>query len=100
MRVILSTCADIQEAKRIAKTLVEEKRAACVNIVPKVFSIYEWKGQIEEDEEVLLLIKALEFEPVRRRIRELHSYEVPEIIALEIKEGDEAYLNWMKEVLV
>ena len=100
MRVILSTCANIEEAKKIARALVEEKRAACVNIVPKIFSVYEWQGELQEDEEVLLLIKALQFEPVRQRIKELHSYEVPEIVALEIKEVDGAYLRWMREVLV
>ena len=100
MRVILSTCANMEEAKKIARALVKEKRAACVNIVPRILSIYTWKEEVVEDEEVLLIIKALEFERVRERIRELHSYEVPEIIALEISEGDEEYLKWMREVLV
>ena len=96
MRVILSTASGMEEAKKIARALVEEGRAACVNIVPRIFSIYFWDGELQEDEEALLIIKAVEFEPVRQRILELHSYEVPEIVALEIKEADERYAEWMK----
>ncbi len=90
----------MDEAKKIAKALIEEKRAACVNIVPKVVSLYVWDGKLCEDEEVLLIIKAVEFEPVRQKIKELHSYEVPEIIALEIKEAEKSYLEWMRGVVV
>ncbi len=90
----------MDEAKKIAKALIEEKRAACVNIVPKVVSLYMWGGKLCEDEEVLLIIKAVEFEPVRQKIKELHSYEVPEIIALEIKEAEKSYLEWMRGVVV
>ena len=99
MQLVLSTCATLDEAKKIAKTLVEERLAACVNIMPQIFSIYEWEG-LQEDSEVLLLIKTRSLELVEERIKELHSYEVPEIIAIEIKDGSQEYLEWMDRILV
>ncbi len=99
MRVILSTAANSEEAKKIARHLVHERLAACINIVPKITSIYEWKGEIVEDSEVLLIIKAADFAKVEEAIKQLHSYEVPEIISFEIDEGSREYLEWMRDVL-
>ena len=99
MRVILSTAPNIDEAKQIARHLVENHLAACVNIVPKVTSIYEWQGEIVEDSEALLIIKAADFAKVEEAIKKLHSYEVPEIISFEVDEGSRDYLEWMRDVL-
>ena len=97
--VILSTFPDRESAERMATTLVEERLAACVNLVPGLTSIYRWQGTLRREPEYLLLIKttAARFTQVRERIRALHPYEVPEIIALPIRDGDPAYLNWLTE---
>ncbi len=83
----------------MATILVEECLAACVNLVPGLTSIYRWQGTLRREPEYLLLIKttAARFTQVRERIRALHPYEVPEIIALPIRDGDPAYLNWLTE---
>src|SRR4051812_37588934 len=93
--VVLSTCASDEEAKRIASSLVEKKLAACVNLVTGVRSIYRWKDQIEENQEVLLVIKTSRalFDSVRNQIEKLHSYELPEVIALSVVDGAETYLD-------
>jgi uncharacterized protein involved in tolerance to divalent cations len=95
---ILTTTASPDEADRIADALVAEGLAACVQIAA-IRSRYIWKGQVERADEQLLLIKTREtlFEPVRARIRELHSYETPEIVALPIAAGDGEYLAWLAE---
>lgn len=95
--VILSACADAEEAERIARALVEERLAACVQILPKVRSIYHWQEKVESAEEYLLLIKTSQarFQAVQERITAMHSYEVPEIIALPITEGWGKYLAWL-----
>ena len=97
-RVVLTTAGSADEARRIAAALVEGKLAACVNIVPKILSIYRWQGRIEEAEEWMLLIKtAAVFERVRDAIKELHSYELPECICLSIDDGSPEYLTWLEE---
>ena len=97
MCVVLTTAGSNEEAKKIAQALVERRLATCVNIVPRIESVYRWKEQVETAEEWLLLIKTRSstFERVRDAIEELHSYELPECIMLEVAEGDKAYLDWL-----
>lgn len=97
--VVLSTVPDQKSAENIAATLVEERVAACVNVVPGLTSIYRWKDGIKREPECLLIIKtsAHNFEALRQRLRGLHPYELPEIIALGIGEGDPEYLTWLTE---
>src|SRR5260370_20580785 len=99
--VVLSTCAAPEEAEKIGRALVEKRLAACVNILPAVRSIYRWKDAIEDDKETLLLIKSSRalFGELRAEIEKLHSYEVPEVIAIPIVDGLEHYLEWMADVL-
>lgn len=100
-QVILCTCSDLAEAKLIAKILVKEKLAACVNIVPHVISVYRWQESIECDDEIQLIIKTQtdKFNDVADEIKRLHRYDTPEIIAMNIQQGDNSYLNWITESL-
>ena len=96
-QIVLSTCADREQAERIAHRLVEQQLAACVNILPGVQSIYRWQGSIESAPEVLLLIKtrvAL-IREVQTTIAGLHSYDVPEFLVLSVSAGSEPYLAWL-----
>ncbi|MDI9643597.1 MAG: divalent-cation tolerance protein CutA [Candidatus Verstraetearchaeota archaeon] len=95
--VSIITVGNAKEAETIAKRLVEEKLAACVNIIPSVKSIYRWNEKVEVGEEAMLLVKTKKesFDKIKKRVVELHSYEVPEIIALEIFDGLESYLEWI-----
>jgi periplasmic divalent cation tolerance protein len=97
-QIILSTAGSEEEARKIAHTLVERGLAACVNIIPQIESIYRWQGKIEQSREWLLLIKttAERFSAVRDAIRELHSYDLPECIALNIEDGSAEYLHWIE----
>jgi periplasmic divalent cation tolerance protein len=97
--LVLCNCASQDEAQNIAHTLVNEKLAACVNIMPNHLSIYEWEGQVVEDPEVQLLIKTTPstYSLLEKRIQLLHSYDVPEIIAIDIKQGLPAYLSWIEK---
>jgi periplasmic divalent cation tolerance protein len=96
-RIVLVTAANREEAERIAHVLVEERLAACVNLVSGVRSIYRWRDAIEAAEEVLLLIKTRHeaVDALRRRVHELHSYEVPEFLVLRVEQESEAYLAWI-----
>lgn len=98
-RIVLSTAGSEDEASKIAHYLVEHRLAACVNIIPRIESIYRWQGKVESGQEWLLLIKttAQEFPAVRAAITELHSYNVPECIAVNIEEGSVDYLQWLAE---
>lgn len=95
--VILCTTNSQESALNIAQTLVKNKLCACVNIIPKVYSVYSWKDKIETDEEYLMLIKTKKdlFEQVNQKIQEIHPYEVPEVISLDITEGSKSYLDWI-----
>lgn len=101
-RIVLSTAGSHEEATAIALALVERNLAACVNIVPQVESVYRWQGKIEQAKEWLLLIKTQQnvFERLRDAIKELHSYELPECIMLEVHSGSKAYLDWIAENVV
>ncbi len=100
-QLVLTTCPDEHIAKNIAQHLVTEKLAACVNILPNITSIYHWQGEIQCDNEVQLLIKtdSEKFALLNAQINELHPYDVVEVIALNIQQGDNHYLNWIREYL-
>ncbi len=97
--VVFITTSSYEEARKIADKLVDRKKAACVNIVPGVNSLFRWKGKIEEAEESLMVVKTRVelFPDVVSLVKSVHSYEVPEIIALPIVEGNPDYLEWLKK---
>jgi len=99
--VVLMTAGSQEEAERIAQALVAEMLAACVNVVPGVTSIYRWEGQVQRDQEWLLLAKSRRdvLDRLVERVQALHSYEVPEIIALPLAGGSEPYLDWLDSVV-
>ncbi len=99
MKLILSTCSE-KEADSLAEKLLQERLVACVNILSGLISKYWWKGNLESDKEYLLIMKTKPelVEQLVKRIKELHSYEVPEIIVLNIEGGNTEYLKWIKEV--
>lgn len=97
--VVYVTVGSAEEGERLAQALVGERLAACVNRLGPVRSVYRWQGQVEQSEEQLLIIKTRRelFGALKKRVQELHSYSVPEIIALPILEGSESYLRWLGE---
>ena len=98
-RIVLCTCSSETEAERIASYLVENRLAACVNLVSQVKSIYRWDNKVESAWEWLLVVKttAEKFPAVREAIRGLHSYEVPECISIAVEDGSASYLDWIGE---
>ncbi len=95
--IIYSTFGSIEDARRIAHTLVEEQLVACVNIIPKVESFYRWEGKIEDDEEVVIIAKTVDknVKKTIKRIKSLHSYELPDIIVIPIIGGHIEYLDYI-----
>lgn len=96
--MVLTTCNSSETSSLIAEALISNKIAACVNIIKGVESVYQWQGKIEHDKEILLIIKTRGslFSQVEETIQELHSYELPEIIAVPLKTGEKNYLNWIQ----
>jgi periplasmic divalent cation tolerance protein len=96
-QIVLTTCPDTESAGKIARALIQDGHAACVNIVPAVESIYKWKGNIESAREHLLIIKAptRSYASIEAHIRALHPYELPEVVAVPIGRGSAAYLGWL-----
>ena len=93
------TCPDAATAERIAQTLVDERLAACVNVLPGLRSVYRWQGAVERTDEVLLLVKTgrERLEALTARVHALHPYELPELVAVEVAGGLAAYLDWVAE---
>jgi len=96
-RLVLTTCGSAEEARRIAQELVERRLAACVNIVPQIESVYRWKGEVQRDDEALLVIKtrAAQFEALKEAVLKHHPYELPEVIAVSVERGHQPYLDWI-----
>ena len=97
--IIYSTMGNVQDAKKIARKLVEEKLVACVNIIPTIESIYRWQGKIEEDSECVIIAKTTDknVDKTIQRIKNLHSYDVPDIVAIPIVDGLKEYLSYVED---
>ncbi len=97
--VVLITAGSEEEAARIANSIVEERLAACVNIVTGIRSIYRWEGRICDEKEALLIVKTREelFDALSEKVKNMHSYTVPEIIAIHVVKGFRPYLSWLNE---
>ena len=98
-RVVISTAGTEEEGARIAKSLLERKLCACVNLVPKVRSFYRWEGAIQDDAEVLLIMKTTKekLQRLSEHLAEIHSYDVPEVLAVAVDQGRASYLEWLAE---
>ena len=98
--VVFITASDEDEAVKIARSLVEAKLAGCVNIIKNIRSVYRWEETVEDDPEVLMVAKTQKtlFHELMKKVKAIHSYTVPEIIALPIVEGSEDYLQWLRDV--
>jgi periplasmic divalent cation tolerance protein len=100
--IVLTTIGADADTGQLARTLIEERLAACVNVLPPMRSIYRWKGNIEQDEERQLIIKTTvsRVEALEARLRELHPYELPEFLVLAVSSGSDAYLRWLHDASV
>jgi periplasmic divalent cation tolerance protein len=100
--IVFVTTSDSDEAARIAEVLVSESLAACVNVVPTIESIYRWEGKVTRDREALMIIKTTgeRYPEVERRVKELHSYSTPEVVAIAIERGSLQYLEWLRDSTV
>lgn len=99
--IVFMTASTRDEAKNIIWTLLEEKHIVCANIIENISSFFWWKGKIEEEKEVLVLMKSTvdKFEKLSKRSMELHSYDIPEILSIPIEDGSSSYSDWMKSIL-
>ena len=99
--VVVLTAGTEEQANLLAEELVHRRLASCVNVVPGIRSVYRWQGKICRDSEWLLLVKTMhsEYEAIEAAVRELHSYEVPEILALTVRRGEKRFLRWIAESL-
>jgi periplasmic divalent cation tolerance protein len=97
--LVLTTVADGDHAERLARQLVDERLAACVNVYPSMVSIYRWKGHVERDAERQVVIKTTRahLDKLEARLKESHPYELPEFVVLEVQGGSQAYLDWVDE---
>ena len=99
VRIAYSTIDDPSKARRIARRLVEEQLAACVNIIPNLTSVYKWKGQVEIEAECLMIIKTVQsrLDELNERLSQLHPYDVPEFVAFPVESGHQPYLDWVMQ---
>ena len=99
VRIVLTTIGSQNDALALARVLVEERLAACVNMLPPMISLYRWKGSIEEDHEHLVVIKTIaeRLPALEARLREIHPYELPELLVFNVDGGGAAYLDWVRE---
>jgi len=97
--LVFIPASSMQEAEKIAQTVVEERLAACANIISNITSVYRWEGEVRRDQEVFLIAKTRRgtFSRLTKRVKEIHSYEVPEVIAVPVEAGLTGYLNWIAE---
>jgi periplasmic divalent cation tolerance protein len=97
--VVVTTVGTEEQANLLAREIVARRQAACVNIVPGIRTFYRWKGKVCRDGELMLVVKTLdtEFEAVATTIRELHTYELPEILAFDVGRGEERFLGWIRD---
>lgn len=100
-RIVLTTAATPEEANRLARTLVEERLAACATLIPAIQSIYHWQGQVESATETLLLLKTGpdQLTTLEARLHELHSYQIPEFLVLDVEAASQSYVEWLQASL-
>jgi periplasmic divalent cation tolerance protein len=100
-RIVMTTVASAEDAARLGRTLVEERLAACATVLPSAHSVYRWQGKIDSSDETLLLLKTAtdQLSALESRLQELHSYETPEFLVIEIEAGSRSYLKWLSEYL-